>query len=113
MTQMLYIDDFRCPNEKGWLIATSFADAINIIDTVKPQVISFDHDLNERHYGKDYSDGQTGYDVALYLIQKDAENPQAGYITDAFVFDCHSQNPAGRERINSVLNSYIRRKNGR
>ena len=63
MPYCLWLDDLR-PKPKGtkqWEVAKSLQEFKTMIELHGlPEYISFDHDLNESHYGHDYSDGLTG-----------------------------------------------------
>jgi hypothetical protein len=81
----LYVDDeYPCP--AGWVLARTFAEAIEHLERGNIESISLDHDLGEE---------RTGYDIVCYierLVHADAE-----YLPPAIVV--HSANPVGREAI--------------
>jgi hypothetical protein len=109
----LFIDDVRLPSQVGfnneeWVIARNYDEAIKIIEEHKPQRIAFDHDLAECHYQGTQGNEKTGYDIALYLIEKD--NETGDYITAVFNYTVHSMNPDGARRIRQALHSHMRRK---
>lgn len=95
----LWIDDEREAPE-GWTSAISWKEAMSrlVIGIAARNIaaISFDHDL-----GGEVS----GYDLAVVL-----EGAAAGGALGWFTGDlkCHSDNPVGRQRIETVLAS-IRR----
>ena len=70
MSYRLFLDDYRkCPRTTHeWVVAKSLAEFKRAVLTRGiPEVVSFDHDLTEPHYGHDYSDKLTGYDAMLWL----------------------------------------------
>jgi len=86
----LYIDDLRpCP--EGYVLARTYAEALEKLESNTFDEISFDHDLGEE---------KTGYDIlcwiewGLYLIPTDFANT---------VFKVHSANPVGRQRMLQVI----------
>ena len=105
MTWNLFIDDERMPPEDGrtWVIARTHAQAmVEIIDRGMPSYISFDHDLGEN---------KTGYDTVKEIVAMDMDATDEKYKFPAdFDFYVHSQNPIGKENIESYLNNYIAQK---
>lgn len=117
----LFLDDLRQPIDAfkytedyvylniRWVVVRDFAEfAELIIDRGLPELISFDHDLSDVHYKHlsnpipyDAMTEKTGYHCAQWL---------ADYCLDNKVplpeFRCHSMNPAGKENILSLLNSF-------
>lgn len=87
----LLIDDIRTfPAD---LIARTYDDAIDAIMNDGPwSTVLIDHDLGD-YTNLDHE--KTGYDIMLFL----ENNPQ--YLPEEIT--CISANPAGRERINSVI----------
>jgi hypothetical protein len=98
----LFIDDMRLPQDvnrclgRDWLIARNMEDVIRIvIEHGKPDFISFDHDMEESHYGGDYSCKRTGADIAELLVEMcGGEIPS---------YQVHSLNPDGPQRIYDAI----------
>lgn len=95
----LFVDDQRgllwmglCP-EDGWVIARTSEEAIKILNECGDNIVEvwLDHDLG----GED-----TGYKVICWMEQNDVW-PRDGV-------RCHSANPVGRQRIESVINRRYR-----
>lgn len=120
----LFLDDERMPGDVTWVIiggVGSWGTDWQIVRSLQeakewvtkngfPDVISFDHDLGINHYVGDYSDGNTGYDFAKWLIEYDIDT---GTMPSDFKFTVHSKNPIGSENIRSILENYIRFKNNK
>ena len=74
MGYYLWLDDYRPKPTSGtheWLHAHSLQEFKTIVDLHGiPEGVSFDHDLNEKHYYGDFSDKQTGLDAAEWLIRQ-------------------------------------------
>lgn len=72
MKYCLWLDDYRpLPTDTGkvWVMAKSMAEfKKTVIELGMPEYISFDHDLNEKHYALDYTDQLTGLDTIQWLI---------------------------------------------
>jgi len=120
----LFLDDERMPGDVKWIliggvgswgadwqIVRSLNEAIQwVLDNGFPDVISFDHDLGLMHYAGDYSDKNTGYDFAKWLIEHDMDTNS---MPENFKFTVHSKNPTGSENIRELLNNYTRVKKER
>lgn len=99
----LFVDDIRIPQSKGWIIIRNYKDFTKWIKTNGlPDLISFDHDLSDEHYGREY----TGYDCAKWICEYCLENnlPIPGW-------NVHSANIVGKENINSILKQYQKKLN--
>lgn len=88
----LFLDDVR-PVPDGFVGVRSYREFVLYIQQNElPQFISFDHDLGEE---------KSGFDCAEFLVE---------YCLDRNIptinFAVHSQNPVGKENIESLLNSY-------
>lgn len=93
----LYLDDLR-PIPEGFIGVRDYTEFINFIKTNPlPKFISFDHDLGE---------GKTGFDCAKFLVEFCIDNNLN--LPDFFV---HSQNPIGKENINSLLTNFNKHRN--
>ena len=102
MTYNLFIDDMRYPADvtaclgKKWVVARSKAEAEWLVEqNGMPDFISFDHDMTDAHYGKDYSDGMTGADIAYTLTRL-----FGGVMCD---YQVHSLNPDASNRIHDAI----------
>lgn len=116
MVDALLTDDMteqKIPGEVFW-VRNHFEFTQHIITIGLPDIISFDHDLAESHYNPLMYKGvheynklyktfiePTGYDCAKWLVD---------YCIDFGKklpeYNCHSQNPAGKQNILSYLNNY-------
>jgi hypothetical protein len=79
-----------------------------ILEKGFPEIISFDHDLSDRHYIDPYFQEyveKTGYDCAKWLVEHCMDNN-----LDLPKFYCHSMNPVGKNNIESLLNNFKKRK---
>ena len=99
----LFLDDERTPKTRtDWVIARSVSKAISLVEKNGcPFLISFDHDLGDQV--------PTGHNFAKWLIRQDQDGVIC--IPQCFSFDVHSANPAGRDNIISLMNSYLKFKN--
>lgn len=92
----LFLDDERFPIDDS-IIVRSVEEAIDFVQKNGcPSYISFDNDLGLE---------LEGIDFAQWLVEQDLDNP--GFIPNDFSFYVHSQNPIARDRINSLLTSYL------
>jgi hypothetical protein len=93
----LWVDDRR-PAPPGWVWVRSYETAVEIIEHEGEDIteVDLDHDLCERHYHGDYSDGRTGDDVLQFLLE-------SGYRP---VIKLHTTNPEGLDRMTARLESY-------
>ncbi|MBK1895364.1 cyclic-phosphate processing receiver domain-containing protein [Chryseobacterium paridis] len=116
--RFLFLDDIRFPIEayhyteqeiflqKDWHIVRNYEQFINqILEKGLPELISFDHDLADRHYvkQKDSSDftEKTGYDCAKWLIDYCMDNH-----LNLPKFYSHSMNPVGKKNIINLLDNF-------
>ena len=139
-TYKLFLDDIRSLEETysytryesflndEWEIVRDYKQFVDHIqhnwDTYKafPDMIAFDHDLDDTHYmpqelwGTDYDkwaeeqgfDEKTGMDCAHWLVDFCMDNNLT--LPD---WICHSMNPAGRDNINHLLLNFRKHQNGR
>lgn len=118
----LYLDDVRDPHPShGFDVVRNFAEFVSyIISNGIPDVISFDHDLGENHellQGQQWSAypelvekgevnlnefGETGYDIAKWLVDYCRENNLK--LKEVFV---HSMNPVGAQNIINIINPFL------
>lgn len=91
----------------NWKIVSTFEDFVKIIkEKGLPDIVSFDHDLDEEHWDFLYDDFvdydkfnvKTGYHAAEWLIEYCA-NKQINLP----ICLVHSQNSIGRKNINNLL----------
>jgi hypothetical protein len=106
MSYNLFIDDYRNPRDvpncdgKIWEVVRSLDEAAEFVSEFgPPDFISFDHDMTEPHYGNDYSDGQTGADIAFVLCRL-----LGGALCD---YQVHSLNPQAPKRIADAIRRAI------
>ena len=88
-----------------WVIARNmdFVQAV-VASRGMPDFISFDHDLGD--------DEPTGYDNAKWFVELDMANHVSFRFDENFSFVVHSQNPIGKQNIESYLNNYLNFKKG-
>lgn len=81
----LFVDDVREPPASEWIVARTYQEAIDFLQTGFVKILSLDHDLGTR---------ETGYDIAKWIETRVA--------TEDFVppeIQIHSANPVGRQNI--------------
>jgi hypothetical protein len=110
----LFLDDVRTPPAFGWVVVRTADEAIEYLKTHEVYFASLDHDLADEQYPWNAIPGinpdqwehhmdkypmtfkeKTGYDVILWMEENDVW-PSHGV-------KCHSMNPVGRDRINTVI----------
>lgn len=117
----LFLDDLRNPvdayfymhapiyNEEGWVIVRNYAEFVDMITSQGiPEIVSFDHDLADEHYGmQDHIEygmlaEKTGYHCAQWLINYciDHNKDLPKYVL------IHSMNTVGRQNIESLFRTY-------
>lgn len=106
---LMWLDDIRKPWEYGYIGATwvkTAQEAIDLLKTGQVTKASLDHDLTEDHYPWNCTDIEsctgTGYDVVLFLERNPQLLPTKG-------LRCHSANPAGKARMDVVINKLLDR----
>jgi hypothetical protein len=128
--RFLFLDDIRQPYdafehtqqtmflEKKWEVVTNYNEFIEwITKNGLPDFISFDHDLADMHYStyhlstddeksKEWQYTQlhiekTGYECAKWLVDYCIDNN-----LKCPKFYCHSMNPVGKDKINSILKQF-------
>lgn len=104
MTYKLFLDDVRHPKEiypnnwHDWAVVRSYEDFVKYVYYHGiPYEVSFDHDLEERHYPPtcDYST-PTGKDCAAYLANLCRKYKETSCLEAVYV---HSFNPDAYPRI--------------
>lgn len=101
----LWLDDVRPPwkhGHIGWEWVKTSSEAIAHLKTGKVTEASLDHDLSEKATLGNWRGEKTGYDVVLFLEQNPQLWPKDGV-------KVHSMNPAGRERMQAVIDKYYKR----
>lgn len=138
MSYYLFLDDVRNPEEcatplfkrksypqsrggfypinyvnKEWTIVRNYDEFCDTLETKGlPMMVSFDHDLADIHYAKDYkfeenyepvdpTDEKTGFDCAQYLINYCVKHHE-----QLPKYAIHSMNPAGSENIKRLLENF-------
>lgn len=108
----LWLDDQRDPERYGranWFWAMTAVEAIQAFRRGDITEASLDHDLTDRqmvlggYNARIEDDGvMSGYDVVLWLEQNPEYWPEEGVAV-------HSQNPAGRARMETVIQKHYGR----
>jgi hypothetical protein len=93
----LWLDDER-PAPDGWIREMTAADAMVQLASGEVTHLSLDHDLG-------HANGQTGYDVCLWLERASVNDPTFTMP----VVTLHTANPVGRQNMQRVLDSIQRR----
>lgn len=93
----LYLDDLR-PILKGFIGLRSYVEFVAYVTQFGlPDFISFDHDLGLE---------ESGFDCAKWLVNYCLNNRKK--LPD---FTVHSQNPVGKQNIESLLNNFKKQHN--
>jgi len=96
MTYRMFIDDERFPPDDGWIIVRSSNEAKEtVLNNGYPNHISFDHDLG----GAD-----TSMNFLHWLLNKIMDDD----VNLPFTWYVHSQNPIGKQNIESLIYSFER-----
>lgn len=118
MTWNLFIDDERNLEDvtwvtwqvrekyrnEDWKISRNYHEVVALVEEFGfPSFVSFDHDLGDKILHGD------GYEIAKYLCEIDMNS--SFHMPEDFDFIVHSQNPIGKENIESYLNNFIEFKN--
>lgn len=126
MKYNLFLDDFRVPedtfnytgnpiyNKESWVIVRNYEQFVKIIQVSGiPEIISFDHDLADFHYGVqdhvdqdfyDICEEKTGYHCAKWLINYCMDNNEK--LPPVILI--HSMNTVGAKNIESLFNTYLK-----
>lgn len=70
-----------------------------------PDILSLDHDLDFKTMIGEPSTEKTGYDCAKWLVEYCLDNK----LKLPEITQCHSQNPAGKKNINTLLTNFRRK----
>lgn len=93
MGYTMFIDDERLPVDDSSVVCRSFQEAVECVkENGCPTHVDFDHDLG---------DGPSGYDFAKWLVENCLDG---GGFPDTF--SVHSQNPVGKNNIESLMNNF-------
>lgn len=99
----IFLDDERSPqtvfdkeNSEAWIICRSSKEAIKVVESYgyMPEHIAFDHDLGE---------ADTAIKFILWLVNANLDERIKGSVPN---YSVHSDNPAGRNNIESKMNSW-------
>ena len=96
----LWLDDIRDPSlfeHIGWLWAKTAEDAIRVLATGRVTDVSLDHDLTIAQTMGNDDNEKTGYTVACWMEESSVWPGRV---------KCHSQNPAGKARIQQVIDRH-------
>ena len=101
----LWLDDVREPPSDDWLVAKTFTEFKSFIFLLPEwDVISFDHDLFEEHYGHldnpiPYASFKykTGYHCLEWYLDTHKKRAE---------IRIHTMNPAGRKNMERLLKEY-------
>lgn len=106
MIKALLTDDITeqvSPAEVIWV--KSYNEFITHITTNGlPDILSLDHDLCWEEMIGEPSTEKTGYDCAKWLVDYCTDNK----VKLPEITQCHSQNPAGKKNIVTLLNNFRR-----
>jgi len=107
----LWVDDIRTPPDKSWIWARSYQEAIYELSLGNVTLISLDHDLGVQKESKYINTPhvdtsiKTGYDVICWIEESVYYDR-----LDLPMMLCHSMNPVGRKRIETVINKLLTNK---
>jgi len=116
----LFLDDKRIPSDVakyilpldlrdvyqrgGWIVVRSYKDFMQHISKKGlPDLISFDHDLDNEIKPEKSPCTQTGYDCAKWLIAYIEKH----HLSLPLIL-CHSMNPVGKANIEALFQGYRR-----
>jgi hypothetical protein len=98
----LWLDDIRPPWKHGYFSATwakTAEEAIALLGTGQVRFASLDHDLSVEATLGNWQNEKTGYDVVCWLEEHPEFWPPEGVRV-------HSMNPAGRARMQTVIDKH-------
>lgn len=117
--KIIFLDDERNPEDVFWInypknitdiyIVRTYKEFVKAVneylhkDSIEDILFSFDHDIQDFN-----SDGyeNTGKTCAIYLVEYMLNNPELDEVKDKLSFIIHSQNPIGKQNIESYINNY-------
>lgn len=85
----LWIDDMRDAPDDSWTVVRKVQPAINFLRHFQPEVISFDHDIDNR------PDDETFMPIVYYVVALQYLNPPE--------FRIHTDNPVAARAIQEEL----------
>ncbi len=94
----LWLDDLRDPDRHGyigWTWVKTAHEAIALLATGRVRRASLDHDLTIEQTLGGFSAEPTGYSVVCWMERENIWPPDGVRV--------HSQNPAGRQRMEQVI----------
>jgi hypothetical protein len=122
----LFLDDFRMPsdafnympnpmyNNEAWIVVRNYDQFVDCITkNGLPEIISFDHDLADVHYGVqdhidqdfyDLCEERTGYHCAQWMINYCLDNNKKL----PRIILIHSMNTVGAKNIESLFKTYLK-----
>lgn len=117
---LLWLDDIRNPTYEIWnnYIAKNIGNPLEmniiwiknfhnfklqILTNGLPDIVSFDHDLENFHISKSTYIERTGYDCAKWLVNHCMQNN-----LDFPQYHVHSANPVGKENIQKYIINYLK-----
>src|ERR1041385_6115403 len=108
MKRKMWLDDIRDPVKFGcigfnWVKTVD--EAIELLKTGEVVFASLDHDLSIEATMGNWKNERTGYDVVLWMEENNVW-PEEGV-------KVHSLNPAGRQRMEAVINKVYGRRGTR
>jgi hypothetical protein len=89
----LYVDDMRKAPSSDWVVAHTYAEAINRLRTCNVTTMSLDHDLGAR---------MTGYDICLWM----SDPVHQDMFEWPTVIILHTSNTVGRDNMRQLLAHY-------
>lgn len=99
----LWVDDIRKEPE-GWMRAHSVTEAIRLLDTFEATEVSLDHDISMK---VSVGTKEAGYSEPRPFASNETYEPVARFIaaryTPPLKIMIHTANPAGAERMASIL----------
>jgi hypothetical protein len=115
-SSFLFLDDIRHPYDvyeythqiiflqEKWEVVRNYNEFVEwITKNGLPDFISFDHDLADIHHTQnaEIHNEKTGHECAKWLVDYCLDNN-----LECPKFYCHSMNPVGRNKINSLLSQF-------
>jgi hypothetical protein len=96
----VWLDDLRPPHLHGclgWVWVKDYHECLEALKTGLVEAISLDHDLSLKATLGDWSGELTGYEVLCWMEENEVWPEQVRI---------HSMNPAGRARMQLVLDKH-------
>lgn len=107
----VWLDDYRQMPPEYDIHVKNYDEAVAVINQygAEIQIMSFDHDLADIHYGctleEDYKKmvEKTGYDILLWIVGRKMDG-----LPVPLEYRVHSANPVGAERMRAVIERYLK-----